>query len=165
MRTWDLPTQSLVDTRTTSHSLLSITQLPDLHLIAVGTSARHITLIDPRASAINISAMTLRGHSNAVVSLARDPDSAYGLLSGSHDGTCRIWDVRSSRNEADGVVGESSYTIQRESLKGEGKRVGGEGVKVFGVGWDREVGIVSGGEDKQLQINRGKDLVGGTTSS
>ncbi|MCJ1385250.1 ribosome biogenesis protein ytm1 [Xylographa soralifera] len=160
LRTWDLPTASLVDTRTTSHALISLTALPELNLIAVGTSARHITLIDPRASATTIAAMTLRGHTNAVVTLARDPDSAYGLLSGSHDGTCRIWDVRSSRSDKDGMVGESIYTITRESIKGEPRRVGGEGVKVFGVCWDKEVGIVSAGEDKRLQINRGEGVVG-----
>ena len=160
LRTWDLPTASLVDTRTTSHALLSLTALPELNLIAVGTSARHITLIDPRASATTIAAMTLHGHTNAVVALARDPDSPYGLLSGSHDGTCRIWDVRSSRSDKDGMVGESIYTITRESVKGEPRRVGGEGIKVFGVCWDREVGIVSVGEDKRLQINRGKGVVG-----
>ncbi|KAI9775495.1 MAG: ribosome biogenesis protein ytm1 [Candelina submexicana] len=159
LRTWDLPTQSLVDTRTTSHPLLSLTALPDLNLLAAGTSARHITLIDPRASATTISAVTLRGHINAVVSLARDPDSSYGLVSGSHDGTCRIWDVRSTKSEAEGVVGESVYTISRESAKDE-RKVGGEGVKVFGLVWDREVGIVSAGEDKRVQINRGNGVVG-----
>ncbi|MCJ1395574.1 ribosome biogenesis protein ytm1 [Xylographa bjoerkii] len=164
LRTWDLPTASLVDTRTTSHALLSLTALPELNLIAVGTSARHITLIDPRASATTIAAMTLRGHTNAIVALARDPDNAYGLLSGSHDGTCRIWDVRSSRSDKDGVVGESIYTITRESVKGELRRVAGEGVKVFGVCWNREVGIVSAGEDKRLQVNRGKGIVGSEDS-
>ena len=160
LRTWDLPTASLVDTRTTSHALLSLTSLPGVNLLAVGTSARHITLIDPRASATTVSAMTLRGHTNAVVTLAPDPENAYGLLSGSHDGTCRIWDVRSNRSEKDGAVGESIYTISRQSIDGEATRVGGEGVKVFGVCWDRDVGIVSGGEDKRVQINRGKGVVG-----
>lgn len=159
LRTWDLPTASLVDTRTTSHALLSLTALPDLNLLAVGTSARHITLIDPRASATTIAAMTLRGHTNAVVTLASDPTSAYGLLSGSHDGTCRIWDVRSSRSDTDGMMGESIYTITRESVKGEPRRIAGEGIKVFGVCWDQEVGIVSAGEDKRLQINRGKGVM------
>ena len=104
--------------------------------------------------------MTLRGHKNAVVTLARDPESAYGLVSGSHDGTARIWDVRSSRSEKEGVVGESIYTISRESAGNDGNRVGGEGVKVFGVCWDRDVGIMSVGEDKRVQINRGKGIVG-----
>ncbi|MCJ1451289.1 ribosome biogenesis protein ytm1 [Mycoblastus sanguinarius] len=160
LKTWDLPTSTCVDTRSTSHSLLSLTALPSLNLIAVGTIARHITLIDPRASATTISAMTLRGHTNAVVSLATDPESAYGLVSGSQDGTCRVWDVRSSKSEKEGRVGESMYCIERESAKGQGRKVGGEGVKVFGVCWDKDVGIVSAGEDKRVQINRGKGIVG-----
>jgi len=160
LKTWDLPTSSCVDTRSTSHSLLSLSALPSLNLLAAGTSARHITLIDPRASATTISAMTLRGHTNAVVSLAPDPESAYGLVSGSHDGTCRVWDVRSSKSEKEGRVSESMYCIERESVKGEGRKVGGEGVKVFEVCWDSDVGIVSASEDKRVQINRGKGIVG-----
>lgn len=159
LRTWDLVTGALVDTRTTSHPLLSTAHLPDVHLIAAGTSARHITMIDPRVSATTVSAMTLRGHTNAVVTLARDPGSAYGLLSGSHDGTCRIWDLRSTKSDKDGVVGESIYSIPRKSLEGAGKRVGGEGVKVFGVCWDKTVGILSAGEDKAIQINRGEQIL------
>lgn len=163
LRTWDLVTSALVDTRTTSHSLLSLEHLPDLHLLAAGTSARHITLIDPRASAATVAAMTLRDHTNAVVSLARDPHSTYGLISGSHDGTCRIWDIRSTKMDKDGVIGQSVYTISRKSLEEEGKsdskRVGGEGVKVFSVCWDQTVGIVSAGEDKRIQINRGEGVL------
>ncbi|KAJ5133539.1 hypothetical protein N7526_004904 [Penicillium atrosanguineum] len=163
LRTWDLVTGALVDTRSTSHSLLSLEHLPEHHLLAAGTSARHITLIDPRASATTVTALTLRGHTNAVVSLARDPHSTYGLISGSHDGTCRIWDIRSTKSDKDGIVGESVYSIGRKSLEEEGKadskRVGGEGVKVFSVCWDREVGIVSAGEDKRIQINRGEGVL------
>ena len=96
--------------------------------------------------------MTLRGHTNAVVSLAQDPNSSYQMVSGSHDGTCRVWDIRSVRSEATDRVGESVYVIERESAKGK-RAVAGEGVKVFGVCWDREIGVVSGGEDKQVQIN------------
>lgn len=69
--------------------------------------------------------------------------------------------MRASKSEKDGVVGESVYTISRESQKGEGRRVGGEGVKVFGVCWDADVGVVSAGEDKRVQVNRGSELVAG----
>lgn len=167
LRTLDLPTLSVVDTRTTSHPLLSVTALPGMssQLLAAGTSARHITLIDPRASSQQVNIMTLRGHTNKIVSLCPDPESTYGLVSGSHDGTCRIWDLRATRqgtkDEGNGTVGEPVYTIERESRKGEKKLVGGEGVKVFGVQWDKEVGIVSGGEDKRIQINRGKGVTKG----
>ena len=40
------------------------------------------------------------------------------------------------------------YTITRESGKS----------KVFGVAWNPQIGIVSGGEDKKLQINKGNDI-------
>lgn len=144
---------------------MSLTCLPQLNLLATGSTARHITLIDPRASATQVAVMTLRGHSNAVVSLDTNPNSEYGLVSGSHDGTCRIWDIRSVRpggagGVGEGQVGESVYVIERESVKGDGKkRVGGEGIKVFGVVWDAEVGILSASEDKRVQVNRG---VGGS---
>jgi ribosome biogenesis protein YTM1 len=66
--------------------------------------------------------------------------------------------VRSTKKGKDGVVGESIYSIERESAQGE-KRVAGEGVKVFGVCWDRKIGIVSASEDKRLQINRGEGVI------
>jgi ribosome biogenesis protein YTM1 len=168
LRTLDLETSTIVHTVTTSHPLLSLTSLPSSsssssHILAAGTTARHITLIDPRQSAATTAVMTLRGHTNKIVSLSPDPDSTYGLVSGSHDGTARVWDLRSTRagtrDEGNGMVGESVYVIERESRKGDGKRpVGGEGVKVLGVVWDRDFGIVSGGEDKMVQVNRGKGI-------
>ena len=156
VKTWDLTTSSCVDTRTTAQSLSSLCHLPDAGLLATGTVGHHITLIDPRASATTISAMTLRGHSQAVLSLARDPSSSYQIVSGSGDGTCRVWDIRSGRQESGGAgrVGDSVYVISRESAKNQPRPVAGEGVKVFGVCWDRDVGIVSVGEDKKVQINK-----------
>ena len=160
LRTWDLATSTLVDTRTTSSPLFCLEQMPQLSLLAVGTSNKSIMLIDPRDSATTISAMTLKGHTNIAVSLARDPESEYGLVSGSHDGTCRVWDLRSARKGKDGAVGESMFVIERESQEGQGKRkVGGEGVKVFGVCWDSRLGILSASEDKRLQINQGQGLL------
>jgi WD40 repeat protein len=156
LKTWDLPTSQCVDTRTTGHSLLSICAIPSRNLIATGTSARHMTLIDPRASATQISVMTLRGHKNAVVSIDTDPNSDYGLVSGSFDGTVQIWDLRNVTTGGqigEGQTGESMHTIYRQGHTGPAKSHG-EGVKVFGVRWDKDVGIVSGSEDKKVQINR-----------
>lgn len=156
VKTWDLTTSTCVDTRTTSQSLFSLCHLQEAGLLATGTVHHTITLIDPRASATTISAMTLRGHTQAVHSLAPDPNTSYQLVSGSGDGTCRVWDIRSGRNDLGGrgKVGESVYTIPRASMKSDARPVGGEGVKVFGVCWDRDVGIVSVGEDKRVQVNR-----------
>ena len=154
VRTWDLVTSTLVDTRTTPSALFSISQLPALHLLAVGDNEACIKMIDPRTSATTISAMTLKGHKNWVDAFAPDPYSQYGLLSGSYDGTCRIWDVRNPKMSKSGPVLKSMFTIETESTKGQ-KLEQGDTNKVFGVCWDKKIGIVSANEDKTLQISHG----------
>ncbi|XP_022979650.1 bromodomain and WD repeat-containing protein 1-like [Cucurbita maxima] len=42
----------------------------------------------------------LRGHTGAVTAIAFSPRAAYQLLSSSDDGTCRLWDARSSSQNA-----------------------------------------------------------------
>ncbi|KAH6987576.1 WD40-repeat-containing domain protein [Ilyonectria sp. MPI-CAGE-AT-0026] len=163
VRTLDLTTQREVSRLTTMHPILCATALPGSSLIAAGSSARHITLLDPRESASATSAMTLRGHVNMVVSLAPSPENEHSLVSGSHDSTCRVWDLRSVRRgtseEGSGSVSEPVYTIGREWLKGKKLPPSGDGAKVLSVVWDKTWGIVSGGEDKKVQINRGRGLL------
>lgn len=142
IKTWDLVTSRCVDTRSTGYSLLSVLQLPEVNLIASGSSARHINLHDPRteAGATEKHISKLLGHTNFVVDLAACPTNGKMFASASHDGTVKVWDVRSEK---------PLYTISRET--------GGKD-KVFGVSWDREIGIVSGGEDKKVQINKGDNI-------
>ncbi|KAK6334659.1 ribosome biogenesis protein ytm1 [Orbilia javanica] len=153
--THDLVTSQTVSTRTTQHPLLSVTTLPALNLLAAGSAARHITLHDPRESSRTVQTAVLRGHTNGVVSLVRSPESEYVFASGSHDGTVRIWDVRGVSSTSDGgddgegKSGGSLFVIKRESGTG----------KVFGVDWSRDVGLVSVGEDKKIQINRGEGMM------
>jgi len=75
---------------------------------------------------------------------------------------CGRWDLRSSRQgtkeEGLGLVGEAMYVIERDNQTGK-RPVGGEGIKVFGVTWNKDVGIVSCGEDKRVQINKGSGVV------
>ncbi len=181
--TLDLTTAQVVSTVATSHALLSLCAVrsqgaadggPGL-LLAAGNAARNVVLVDPRVSVAATAVMTLRGHVNKVVALAAAPDNAYSLVSGSHDGTCRIWDLRSSRKAVDDdatqasadappapamtSISEAVYVIDREGREGKRRPLAGEGVKVFDVAWDAAWGIVSGGEDKRVQINRGRDIV------
>ncbi|KAI5924358.1 ribosome biogenesis protein YTM1 [Camillea tinctor] len=169
LRTVDLTTSRVASTIATSHPLLSLCALRrgGGPLLAAGTSARHITLIDPRVSAAATSVLTLRGHRNLVSALSASPSDEHALVSASYDGTCRVWDLRSARAgtraEGGGSVGESVYVIEREAKKsGKSKSrddVPGKGAKLFGVVWDSTWGVVSAGEDKMVQINRGRDLL------
>lgn len=154
MRTWDLVTSAVVDTRATNQALLSVEQMPDLHLIATGTAGRDVKLIDPRASASSITAMTLRGHRNSVVCLARDPMSGHTLASGSHDGHCRVWDLRNTKQGKDGTTVQSLYTIPRQSFGPKPIPEVGSNAQVYGLCWDAELGLLSAGQDKSIQINR-----------
>lgn len=107
--------------------------------------------------------MTLRGHGNSVSCLARSPENEYGLVSGSHDGTVKIWDLRAAGGGGSGAVDDGVdegarvvrpvYSISRRGWEGKKEPVGGEGVKVFGVCWDPGVGVVSCGEDRCVQVN------------
>ncbi|AET40610.1 Ytm1p Ecym_6228 [Eremothecium cymbalariae DBVPG len=146
IKTWDLVTSRCVDTKTTSYSLLSIVEMPARRLLACGSSARHIILHDPRMdSSSKIIQKQLIGHNNFVVSLDTCPENEYMLCSGSHDGTVRVWDVRSDA---------PLYTITREDKSVQK----GINDKVFAVKWAKDVGIISGGQDKKLQFNKGDNL-------
>lgn len=143
IKTWDLYTSRCVDTRSTGYSLLSVLQLPAKNLLVSGSSARHINVHDPRVSATTTeqtSNVKLVGHSNFVVDLSASPNNDNMFASASHDGTVKVWDVRAEK---------SLYTIVRQE-KGQDK--------VFSVCWDNEIGIISGGEDKKVQINKGSDI-------
>jgi len=167
LRTLDLTTGAVVATIAASHPLLSLCALPGpaaAPLLAAGTAARNVVLVDPRVSAATTSVLALRGHVNKVVALAPSPDGPHALVSGSHDGTCRLWDLRLVRHRPDdvatGPVGDAVYVVERESRAGKkGRPLAGEGCKVFGVVWDRTWGIVSAGEDKRVQVNRGRDVI------
>lgn len=174
LHTIDLTTMAKVSTIPAAASaLLSLCALPgpggggSSPLLAVGTASRNVVLVDPRESQARTSVLTLRGHVNKVVSLAPCPDNEYSLVSGSHDSTCRVWDLRSVRPAAAGEdgavsgggVSEAVYVVERESRGGKKRPLAGEGCKVFGVVWDKTWGIVSGGEDKKVQINRGRDII------
>lgn len=146
IKTWDLMTSQCVDTKKTSYSLLSIVQLPKLNLLACGSSARHITLHDPRVdSSSKITQQQLIGHKNFVVGLDTCPENEYMICSASHDGTVKVWDVRSNT---------AMHTITRE----DNSVIKGINDKVFAVKWASDIGIISGGQDKKIQINKGHNI-------
>ncbi|GIZ49577.1 hypothetical protein CKM354_001260700 [Cercospora kikuchii] len=154
VKTWDLTTSTCVNTRSTNQALLSVCHLPEQTGILAGGALNRIDLIDLRASASKVAVLSCRGHKNWVRSLSLDPESPFRFVSGSDDSTCRIWDLRSTSQEAaGGTVAKPVYTIDRESEKGKKVEQGSES-SVYSVSWNKEIGIVAGGMDKMLQINR-----------
>ena len=156
VRTWDLETSVAVQIRTpggphTMHRCLYA--MGFLGLIVIGTSDRRILLMDPRENAARQSIGTLIGHRNAVVSLDGEPGSHYGICSGSHDGCVRVWDIRVASDASVHRPG-STWKIVRQSQNRCDRVPGGEDVSVHSVRWDSNVGIVSGGADRRVQVNR-----------
>jgi ribosome biogenesis protein YTM1 len=170
VRTIDLTTSTVVSTLATTHPLHSLCALPrsggGAPLLAAGTAARHITLLDPRAGTSATSVLTLRGHANVAHSLAASPHNEHSLVSGSADGTCRVWDLRSvrpaTRDEGGlGGVCEAAFVIERQgAAKGRKRDFPGDGCRVFSVVWDKQLGIVSGGEDKRVEVHSAVGVVG-----
>ena len=144
IKTWDLVTSRCVDTRTTGYSLLSLLQLPAKNLLVSGSSARHINVHDPRISTTTTEQTTTKlvGHTNFVVGLSASPNNDNMFASASHDGTVKVWDVRADK---------ALYTITRNEASKDMD-------KVFDVCWDKDIGIISGGQDKKIQINKGSDI-------
>lgn len=136
IKTWDIVTGKVIDTRSTGFALLSILHKHTKNLIITGSSARHINLHDPRVDANELINAKLVGHSNFVVGLSNCTYNDNMFASASHDGLVKVWDIRSLN---------PLYTITREESKSS---------KVFDVCWDNSIGIISGGLDKKLQINK-----------
>lgn len=134
LRTWDLVTGQLVDTKTTGFSLLSVLPLGSPSgLIAAGSSARHILLVDPRAKTTT-SQSQLNGHHNFVVALAKSPKNDYQFASASHDGSVRIWDVRANR---------AVFVVDRE--------VEVESQDLYCIDWAEDI-VAAGGRNKRLEM-------------
>ncbi|ORY81935.1 WD40-repeat-containing domain protein [Protomyces lactucae-debilis] len=143
----DLTTMLPITTIQTGSPLFSLLSIPSLSIVLTG-GQRSVQVHDLRSNQLTRS--TLQGHGNFVSSLARAPimsgvsNNAYLFASGSYDGDVRVWDLRNDR---------SLYVIGRTKQERKERQSTGSN-QVMCVAWG-EMGIVSGGEDCQLQINRG----------
>ncbi|KAG3023908.1 hypothetical protein JG687_00005339 [Phytophthora cactorum] len=137
VRLWDLVTQSC------SQSLVGNRAVSDLSvnangLILTAHPDHCVRLWDPRAqqSGESIVQRTFRSHKEWVSSVAWHPDSnnEHLFVSGSYDGTAKVWDARS--------------TIPLHTVNAH------EG-KLLDLSWrnqDESVAFVTGGDDKKLNF-------------
>lgn len=108
----------------------------------------------------NISLQLPASHSKPVSSVKCHPLSSNLFASGSHDGTIKIWDIRSSKQALFSLNSDNNKS-QNKNGNGDGG-LGmneGEGEKVLTLDWTRDgQTIVSGGEDKKLNVWKGEGI-------
>ncbi|KAI8575857.1 hypothetical protein K450DRAFT_259882 [Umbelopsis ramanniana AG] len=136
IRSWDVEQQVNVTTKNCEKVVLDVAQSNQSKMVATGHGDKIIRIWDPRADDAIAVSMSLTGHTNWVSSVSWSPNSEYTLCSGSYDSTVRVWDIRSKG---------SLFTIQEEDKKD----------KIYSVHWDGDK-ILSGGEDKKLNIHQAK---------
>jgi ribosome biogenesis protein YTM1 len=142
IRIWDVESRTNIDIKNCDKVVYGISYSDKSGLIASGHSDRVVRLWDPRAEDVAVVKLTLSSHKNWVTSVSWSTKNLFMLVSGSYDGTIRIWDIRSKT---------PLYTLSKQNAdKGEEKE-NATPKKVFCVNWDDDV-ILSGGEDNQLHI-------------
>lgn len=110
---------------------------------------RHRSLFSQQYAENSAISLALTGHASQVSSVSAHPTLGYQALSGSHDGTLKIWDARSPKS--------ALFTITRplQPREEEHARVaklrGPD--KVLTTAWDGSL-VVSGGEDCKLQMHK-----------
>ncbi|KAG0148290.1 hypothetical protein CROQUDRAFT_654987 [Cronartium quercuum f. sp. fusiforme G11] len=116
-------------------------------LLVTGCMDRTVCFWDVREASQNVS-LTLHGHQGPVSSISSNPCNTHSLqiLSGSYDGTCKIWDTRS--------IKESLYTITKPTAGSAQDQKKPKGKKILSVGWNAEGNLLGfGGEDCELSIS------------
>ncbi|XP_066304329.1 ribosome biogenesis protein wdr12-like [Branchiostoma lanceolatum] len=97
IRTWDAEAGVPKETLTGSKAFHSVSYSNLSHLLASGSSDRHVRLWDLRSQKGVLVESTLTAHQGWVSAVAWSPTNQYHLISASYDKTLKLWDTRSPR--------------------------------------------------------------------
>ncbi|PKK59191.1 ribosome biogenesis protein WDR12 [Rhizophagus irregularis] len=148
IRIWDVESRTNVDVKNCDKVVYGISYSGKSGLIASGHSDRIIRLWDPRAEDVAVVKLTLSSHKNWVTSVSWSTKNSFMLVSGSYDGTVKIWDIRSRT---------PLYTLSKQNGDKGKENESDTPKKIFCVDWDQDI-ILSGGEDNQLHIYGSKKI-------
>ncbi|KAJ1834374.1 ribosome biogenesis protein ytm1 [Coemansia sp. RSA 2711] len=137
VRTWDVASGVNVATSLCDKVVLDVDYSQHSRLIATGHADRAVRLWDPRTSDNTVVKLRLTSHKGFVSSVAWAPSSAYMLASASHDGTIKVWDVRSRT---------PLYTVAAASASDADK-------KLLALDWHQQSLLLAGGESGSLRIH------------
>jgi ribosome biogenesis protein YTM1 len=144
VRRYDVETQANTDTYNGSKAVYAVaaaghdnssssSSLVNSNVVALGGSDKVLRIWDSRA--VKGEALAVRAyaaHEGWISSLAWRPSSSFHVASGSHDGTVKLWDIRTA---------VPLGSLQQHS-----------DAKVLCVGWWGKEVLVSGGADCKLQL-------------
>lgn len=94
IRVWDMTTGACLQTQTVQAEVQALACSVDGHLVAAGCHDACIHIWD--TSKLDSDPTTLRGHRHTVNSVQFLRDCSH-LVSGSDDGGCKLWDIRTSQ--------------------------------------------------------------------
>ena len=140
IRGWDVETGTCTATMNGNKVVTALSYSPLSKLLASAHPDHAVRLWDPRVGGGGdggaVVKLRLASHTKWVSAVAWSNHSEHVLLSGSHDSSLKIWDVRST---------VPLHTIDAAHEKGK---------KVLCVGWKSDGDFVSGGGDCKLKTFR-----------
>ncbi|ORX71182.1 WD40 repeat-like protein [Linderina pennispora] len=136
VRAWDVASGVNLSTNLCDKVVLDLDYSAHSKLVATGHADRSLRLWDPRSDDSTVVKLKLTSHKGFVSGVAWAPKSAYMLASASHDGTVKVWDIRSRT---------PLYTVAATDAKDKGK-------KLLAIDWHNEL-LLTGGESGSLRIH------------
>lgn len=173
--TWDLTTATAVSSRVpAAHEPLSClaafahSAAGASGMLVAGTGTGSVLVVDPREGVQRAVVARGRAHRHGVtgvdVAPASDASAGYSFVSSARGGgEVFVWDVRNTAGGAvvelagaDDAAGGARALAPTFRVERQRRAEHKEGWAVLGVCWDVDVGIVSGGQDKRVQIDRAR---------
>ncbi|KAK0537312.1 ribosome biogenesis protein ytm1 [Tilletia horrida] len=166
VREWDLGIGGRsVASKSCDKVLLTIDQLRGASassaILLTGHMDRSSAVWDMRSDVATPTLVLPGAHTAPVSSLRTHPTNANLFATGSHDGTLKLWDIRSPRTALFGLTRPAApTTAPAKGSKGSSKTpaVRGKG-KILALDWDSSGKMLfSGGDDCRLSVHRGESM-------
>ncbi len=160
VRRWDVNSAAATDTYNGSKAVTCVaTHGSSPNVVAFGCSDRALRVWDTRARGTEdkLAVTTHGSHGGWVTAVSWCPASQHHLATASHDGTVKLWDLRT--NVPLGTLsGHGDKVLCVGWLAGADGAAGGLGRMGVGAGVR---GLVSGGADCQLRVYENEGVLAG----